>query len=127
MQPAREGALLQHDHWLTVDVQVYGVVTAVVEVATYLPISGGSMAYYCARYVSRSSGFALGWLYFYSFGIIAAYEITAAAIVIGYWPNSVHIAVWITIMLVVIVGLNVCPVGVYAETEFWFAGIKVVM
>jgi yeast amino acid transporter len=30
-------------------------------------------------------------------------------------------------MLVVIVGLNCFPVGVYGETEFWFAGTKVIM
>ncbi|CAM1505171.1 Fc.00g108080.m01.CDS01 [Cosmosporella sp. VM-42] len=106
---------------------VYGVVTAVIEVGTFLPVSGCSMAYYCARYVSPSVGFALGWLYFYSFGIIVAYEITAASIVINYWPNDVHIGVWITIMLIVIVGLNLCPVSVYAETEFWFASIKIIM
>ena len=106
---------------------VYGVVTAVIEVATYMPISGASMSYFCGRYISPSLGFALGWLYFYSFGIIVAYEITAASIVINYWPNPVHVAVWITIMLVVIIGLNFCPVGVYAETEFWFASIKVIM
>ena len=96
---------------------VYCVVTGVIEVATYLPISGSSMNYYCSRYVSPSVGFAMGWLYFYSFGIILAYEITAAGIVINYWPNDVHIAVWITILLVVIVALNLSPVGVYAETE----------
>ncbi|EOD45295.1 putative proline permease protein [Neofusicoccum parvum UCRNP2] len=106
---------------------VYGVVTAVIEVGTYLPLSGSSMAYHCHRFVSPSLGFALGWLYFYSFGIIVAYEITAAAIVIDYWPNSVHIAVWISIMMVVIIALNLSPVGVYAETEFWFASIKVIM
>ena len=125
-----------------VSLLVYGVVTAVIEVGTYLPVSGCSMAYYATRFVSPSLGFALGWLYFYSFAIIVAYEITAAAIVINYCesprytflphadlagPNSVHIAVWITIMLIVVVGLNLCPVGVYAETEFWFASIKVIM
>ncbi|OQV00979.1 hypothetical protein CLAIMM_06407 [Cladophialophora immunda] len=106
---------------------VLGIITAVAEVAAFLPVSGASMACFCNRFVSPSLGFALGWLYFYSFGIIVAYEVTAAGIVIGYWPNNVHIAVWITIMLIVIVALNLCPVGIYAETEFWFAGIKVVM
>lgn len=106
---------------------IYGVITAVMEVCTYLPVSGSSMAFYCSRFVSPSFGFALGWLYFYSFGIIAAYEITAASIVINFWPNSVPVGVWITIMLIVIVALNLAPVGIYAETEFWFAGIKVVM
>lgn len=96
---------------------VYCVVTGVIEVATYLPVPGSSMNYYCSRYISPSLGFALGWLYFYSFGIILAYEITAAGIIINYWPNNVHIAVWITILMVVIVALNFSPVAVYAETE----------
>ena len=106
---------------------VYGIVTAVVEFATHLPVSGCSTAYFTGRYASKSLGFALGWLYFYSFGIIVAYEITAASIVINYWPNDIHIAVWISIMLVVIVALNFAPVSMYAETEFWFAGIKIIM
>lgn len=106
---------------------VYAVVTGVIEVGTYLPASGASMAYYGSRVISPSIGFALGWLYFYSFGIIVAYEITAAALVIDYWPNSIPTAVWITLMVLVIIGLNLAPVGVYAETEFWFAGIKVIL
>lgn len=106
---------------------VYGMITIVVEIATYLPVPGGTMAYFANRFVSPSLGFALGWLYFYSFGIIVAYEITAASIIIDYWPNNIGLAVWITIMIVVIVALNLCPVGFYAESEFWFAGIKVVL
>lgn len=85
------------------------------------------MAYYGSRYVSRSMGFALGWLYWYALGILVPYEITAAGLVIDYWPNPVNIAVWMTIMLVVIVGLNFLPVRYYGETEFWFAGTKVIL
>lgn len=83
------------------------------------------MSYFGYRYVSRSLGFALGYLYWYALGILVPYEITAAGLVIDYWPNSVNIAVWITIMLVVIVALNFMPVRFYGETEFWFAGTKV--
>lgn len=124
---AATGPLFLFLSYLIVSCLVYGIVTAVIEVGSYLPVSGASMAFYCRRFVSPSLGFALGWLYFYSFGIIIAYEITAASIVINFWPNNVHIAVWITLMGIVIVGLNFCPVGIYAETEFWFAGIKVLM
>lgn len=106
---------------------VYCVVGAIMEIATFVPLSGCSMAYYANCFVSPSVGFALGWLYFYSFAILVAYEITAAGIVIGFWPNNVHIAIWITIMMVLIIALNLSPVAVYAETEFWFVGIKVVM
>lgn len=113
--------------YVTICFFVYCIMTATTEISSYLPIPGSSMAYYGSRFVSKSLGFAMGWLYFYSFGILVAYEITAAALVIDYWPNQVHIAVWITVMLVVIVALNFAPVGAYAETEFWFASTKVFM
>ena len=106
---------------------VYCVVTAMTEVATYLPVHGGTMSYYGYRYVSRSMGFSLGYLYWYALGILVPYEITAAGLVINYWPNDVNIAVWMTIMTVVIVALNFMPVKYYGETEFWFAGTKVIL
>ncbi|KAL2864372.1 proline permease PrnB [Aspergillus lucknowensis] len=105
---------------------VYCVVTGIAEIGAYLPVHGGTMSYHGFRYVSRSLGFAMGYLYWYSLGILVPYEIVAASLVISYWDNPVHIAVWIAIMLVVIVLLNYLPVGVYGETEFWFAGIKII-
>ncbi|OGM44212.1 proline permease PrnB [Aspergillus bombycis] len=105
---------------------IYAIVTGIAEVGAYMPVHGGTMSYHGFRYVSRSLGFAMGYLYWYSLAILAAYEIVAASMVIDYWPNSVHIAVWITIMLVVIVALNFLPVGAYGESEFWFAGIKII-
>lgn len=105
----------------------YTMITATTTVSAYLPLPGSSMASYASRYASRSLGFAMACLYWYSFAIIVAYEITAAALVIDYWPNGVHTGVWVTILLVVVVTLNLCPVGVYAETEFWFASSKVIM
>jgi amino acid transporter len=81
-------------------VLVYGVFTAMIELTSFLPISGASIAYYSGRYVSPSLGFALGWLYFYSFAIIVAYELISASILINYWPNDVPVAVWLTILLV---------------------------
>ncbi|KAL9607398.1 MAG: hypothetical protein Q9167_007688 [Letrouitia subvulpina] len=106
---------------------VYFVVTAITEVAAHLPMTGGTMSYYGFRYVSSSLGFAMGWLYWYSLGILIPYEITAAGLVIDYWDSPVNIAVWITILMVVIIGLNCFPVSVYGETEFWFASVKVLM
>ncbi|KAF2142110.1 uncharacterized protein K452DRAFT_227360 [Aplosporella prunicola CBS 121167] len=106
---------------------IWCVVTAIVEVAAYLPTPGSSMNLFADRYVSKSLGFALGWLYFYSLGILVPYEITAAGLVIEYWQPPVNIAVWISIMLVVIVALNALPVQFYGEAEFWFASTKVIM
>lgn len=64
---------------------IYLIVTAIVEVAAHLPVNGASMSYYATRNVSKSLGFAMGWLYVYSLGILVPYEITAGALVINYW------------------------------------------
>jgi amino acid transporter len=65
--------------------------------------------------------------YVYCLGILAPYEITAASLVISYWGNPVSVGVWITIMIVVVVGLNSLPVRYYGESEFWFASMKIIM
>lgn len=106
---------------------VWCVVQGLTEMATFLPVHGGSMSYFGHRFASRSLGFSMGYLYWYSLGILVPYEITAAGIVIDYWNVNVNIAVWISIMVVVIVALNFSPVKVYGETEFWFASLKVIM
>ncbi|KAL2014221.1 hypothetical protein VTN00DRAFT_1746 [Thermoascus crustaceus] len=115
--------------YIIISLLVFFIVTAISEVAAYLPAHGGSMSYYGYRYVSSSLGFATGYLYWYSLGILVPYEITAASLVIQYWDPEGHIsiAVWITVMLVVIVGLNFLPVKFYGESEFWFAGLKVIL
>ncbi|CEN61716.1 hypothetical protein ASPCAL08366 [Aspergillus calidoustus] len=112
--------------YIFVSAIVYGVVTAYAELGAYLPTHGGTMGLHGHRYVSSSLGFAMGYLYWYSMGILVPYEIVAGSVVIDYWQTDVHVGVWITILLVVIVGLNFLPVKFYGETEFWFAGIKVI-
>jgi amino acid transporter len=52
---------------------------------------------------------------------LTSLTVTAAGLVIGYRSDNINIGVWITIMLVVIIGPNSMPVCSYGETEFWFA------
>ena len=42
---------------------VYTVVTALTEIAAFMPVPGSSVSYYASRIVSPSFGFAVGWLY----------------------------------------------------------------
>ncbi|BCS17019.1 hypothetical protein ALUC_81226A [Aspergillus luchuensis] len=112
--------------YIFISILVFALVTGIAEIGAYMPVHGGTMSYHGFRYVSRSMGFAMGYLYWYSLGILVPYEIVAASMVIDYWHPNVNLAVWITIMLVVIVLLNCMPVGVYGETEFWFSGIKII-
>ncbi|KAH8655492.1 amino acid permease/ SLC12A domain-containing protein [Xylariales sp. PMI_506] len=106
---------------------IYLVLTAVTEMTAYLPLKGGTMNYYGSRYVSRSMGFMMGWLYFYSFAIFVPFELTASASVIDYWSPNVPNVVWISIMLVLVIVLNLLPIKYYGESEFWFAGLKVIL
>jgi amino acid transporter len=60
--------------YVVMTILVYFIVTAITEVATYLPVHGGTMSYYGYRYVSRSMKFAIGYLYWYALGILVPYE-----------------------------------------------------
>lgn len=49
---------------------------------------------------------------------------SAAAIIIDFWPNSVSVGVWITILFIPMVVINCFPVKVYGEAEFILGAIK---
>ncbi|VUC29262.1 unnamed protein product [Clonostachys rosea] len=112
--------------YTTITLLLYGVATATGEMSSYLPIPGCSVAYYGTRFVSKSLGFTLGWVYWYIFSITVPAEINVTALVIDYWNPPVHNAVWLTIVGGVIILCNCLPVRVYGESEFWFASTKVI-
>ena len=62
----------------------------------------------------------------YNWIIIMPAELSAAAVLINLWNDSVNNAVWITVCLIVVVFINFMGAGVYGECEFWFASIKVI-
>lgn len=64
----------------------------------------------------------------YSSAILLCAEISAASIVIQYWPGAdgISVAVWISIIIVVVIILNIFAVQIYGEAEFVFASIKII-
>jgi amino acid transporter len=109
--------------YLITGFNLYAVINSMGEMATWLPLPG-AVPVYAARYVDPALGFTLGWNYWYQFAIGVPIEISAAALVIDYWPNSVPTVVWITILLVAVVAINLFPVRYYGEIEFGFGAIK---
>jgi amino acid transporter len=97
------------------------------EMATWLPLPG-SIPQFCARYVDDALGFAVGWNNWYASAITLCAEISAASIVIQYWPGADHIsvAVWISIIIVLVVCLNIFAIQIYGEAEFIFASVKII-
>ncbi|KAL8781350.1 MAG: hypothetical protein Q9194_000441 [Teloschistes cf. exilis] len=53
-------------------------------------------------------------------------EIVAAAITIQYWNYPVSPAAWVSIFLVVIIGINLVGVQGYGEAEFIFSLVKII-
>jgi amino acid transporter len=116
------GALLAY---IFVGTLVYSVMLSLAEMATYLPIAG-AFTQYAARFVDPSLGFAMGWIYWFSWSITYALELTAAGLIIQWWDSSLNIGIFITIFWVPITAVNFLPVDIFGEFEFWFASIKVV-
>jgi len=104
---------------------VYSVMVAMGEMATFIPVSGAFTAY-ASRFVDKSLGFSMGWIYWFSWAITYALELTASGLIIQYWVPEIDIGIFIGIFFVVITAMNFMPVSVYGEVEFWFASIKVV-
>lgn len=95
------------------------------EMATYIPVSG-AFTIYATRFVDRSLGFSMGWIYWFNWAITFALELTASGLIIQYWVPNVNIGILIGVFFAVITALNLLPVSVYGEIEFWFASVKVI-
>jgi amino acid transporter len=93
------------------------------EMATFIPVSGAFTAY-ASRFVDKSLGFSMGWIYWFSWAITFALELTATGLIIQYWVPDINIGIFIGIFFVVITALNFMPVSIYGEIEFWFASIN---
>ncbi|KAJ5238710.1 hypothetical protein N7468_003329 [Penicillium chermesinum] len=103
---------------------VYSVMTALGEVATYIPVAGGFTSY-ATRLIDPSLGFAMGWIYWFSWASTFALELTATGLIIQFWDPTIQIAIFIAVFWVVIIVFNMLPVNFYGELEFWFSSIKV--
>lgn len=103
---------------------VFSVIVSLGEMATYIPIAGAFTSY-ATRFVDPSLGFAMGWIYWFSWAITFALELTATGLIVQYWNKEIPIAIFIAVFWVVITALNLLPVSFYGEIEFWFSSIKV--
>lgn len=68
----------------------------------------------------------MGWIYWFSWAITYALELTATGIIIQYWNEKLSVGIFIAIFWVVITLINFLPVSFYGEFEFWFSSVKVI-
>ncbi|KAF5107304.1 hypothetical protein DV453_003187 [Geotrichum candidum] len=116
------GSFISYCFFATV---VYSLANSIGEMATYIPITG-SFTVFCSRFVSPALGASIGWLYWFSWAITFAIELSIVGQVIEFWTFAVPIGAWIAIFFVIFTALNFLPVKFYGEIEFWAASIKVI-
>ncbi|AOA65327.1 Dicarboxylic amino acid permease [Komagataella phaffii CBS 7435] len=110
-----------------VGLMVFFVMSALGEMATYIPLAGGFTGY-SDRYAHPALGFAVGYSYLAKYLIVTPNQLVAGSLVMQYWvsPEKVNPGVWITIFLVSVVLINLFGVKFFGELEFWLSSLKVI-
>ncbi|CAG1977436.1 unnamed protein product [Fusarium graminearum] len=104
---------------------LFSVMTALGEMAAYIPVAG-AFTTYATRFLDPTFGFAMGWIYWFSWSITFALELTAAGLIIQYWEKDLSIGIWITVFWFLFTAANFMPVRWFGEFEMWFSSIKVI-
>jgi arginine/ornithine permease len=105
---------------------MYLVMLCLGELSVAMP-SSGSFQDYTTRFVGPATGFVIGWLYWFGWAVTVALELVSMGILMKRWfPNS-SIATWCILFALILFMVNALSVRIFAETEFWFASIKVMM
>ncbi|KAL5334612.1 amino acid permease/ SLC12A domain-containing protein [Aspergillus crustosus] len=109
---------------------VWTVMCALGEMAAWLPLPSGFTGY-AGRFCDPALGFTLGWCYYIKYIILPPTQLTAAALVITYWPRTsaenVNPGVWIAIFMMTIIVINYFGVRIFGEMEFWLSAFKVLV
>lgn len=94
------------------------------ELSVVMPVSGSFQAH-ATRYIGPATGFMIGWVYWMSWATTVGLEFTAAGMVMQRWFPDTPIWIWCIVFIVLLFSLNALTTRSFAETEYWFAGIKV--
>ena len=94
------------------------------ELATALP-AAGSFYEYSRLALGDLAGFVTGWMYWYFWVGVVAFEAIAGADLIRFWLPQFPQWLLALALLLIMTGTNLRSVRMYGEFEFWFASIKV--
>jgi arginine/ornithine permease len=87
--------------------------------------SAGSFQDYTTKFIGPATGFTIGWLYWFGWAVTVALELISIGTAMQRWFPGVSIWVWCLVFGLILFIVNAFSVRSFAETEFWFASIKV--
>ncbi|KIX93917.1 uncharacterized protein Z520_10254 [Fonsecaea multimorphosa CBS 102226] len=109
--------------FLTAGVISWSVAQATGEIACNYPIPS-AFPRWADKFIDRAPAFTLAWSYWLLLTLTLAAEIQGAVTVVRYWTDALHVSVWVTIFLAILLLINVFEVKLFGEVEFFFSVIK---
>jgi GABA permease len=94
------------------------------EMAAARPTTG-SFAEYATEALGPWAGFTIGWLYWYFWVGVVAFEAVAGAKILAMWLPGVPQWIFSLLLLLLLTATNLASVRSFGETEFWLASIKI--
>jgi arginine/ornithine permease len=94
------------------------------ELSVIMPVSGSFQAH-ATKFIGPGTGFMIGWIYWLSWALYVGLEFIAAGLLMKRWFPDVPIWIWCVLFIVLLFSINALSTKTFAETEYWFAGIKV--
>ncbi|KAG2015889.1 lysine/arginine permease, variant 2 [Coprinopsis cinerea AmutBmut pab1-1] len=94
------------------------------EMSAFKPVGGGFVRH-AAMWIDRSAGIVIGWNFWYSMAVTMPAEISAATTLLGFWNPNLTVVIPLGVLWFAITLINLGPVRLYGEFEFYFAFIKV--
>lgn len=96
------------------------------ELAVHSPTTG-SFHEYATRFISPGAGFAVGIIYWLNWVVTVGSEFTAVGLLMQRWFPDISVWIWSVIFGVTIFTFNALSVKFFAESEFWFASLKIIL
>lgn len=103
---------------------VYFLMTSLAEMSAFKP-SSGTFCEYSTLYVGKSFGLAMGYNYWLNWAITIAVNVSAAALIMGYWFPGVNSVIFSIIFFVSIFICNIVSVKFFGEAEYFMSFVKV--
>lgn len=94
------------------------------ELSVVMPVSGSFQAH-ATKFIGPATGFVVGWVYWLSWAMYVGLEFIAAGLLMKRWFPDVPTWIWCAFFVILLFSINSLTTKVFAETEYWFAGIKV--
>lgn len=103
---------------------LYLVMTCLGELSVVMPVSGSFQAH-ARKFIGPAAGFVIGWIYWMSWVVFVGLEFVSAALLMKRWFPDTPTWIWSAVFIAAILIINLLSAKSFAETEYIFAGLKV--